>query len=263
MTFSERTMSNPQIPASACAPRRTPRAAANKPRRTQAMRSDETRGRILAAAFVVLKERGFVGLTTPEVARRARVSRGALVHHFPSRLELVTAAMEHVFGTALADGLRLAESARHSGNPAEALLKDTQAFYFGDCFAVGLDMLLAGRKDPALKDTAVAVVHNYRRPVERQWLAVIEELGLGAELSEDLLLLTVGLVRGLGVRHLWAPDPAQAQRLLRLWMDILGNYLASRPCATRTAPPSRSPSAAAEQPETPPEPLPARRPAAL
>lgn len=227
------------------------------------MRSDETRGRILAAAFVVLKERGFAGLTTPEVAQRAGVSRGALVHHFPSKLELVTAAMEHVFGIALADGLRLAESARHSGNPAEALLKDTQAFYFGDCFAVGLDMLLAGRKDPALKDTAVAVVHNYRRPVERQWLAVIEELGLGAELSEDLLLLTVGLVRGLGVRHLWAPDPAQAQRLLRLWVDILGNYLASRPCATRTAAPSRSPSAAAEQPVTPPESLPARRPAAL
>jgi epoxyqueuosine reductase len=44
---------------------------------------------------------------------------------------------------------------------------------------------------------------------------VIEELGLSAELSEDLLLLTVSLVRGLGVRHLWAPDPAQVQRLLR------------------------------------------------
>ena len=257
------TMPAPQNPETPAAPRRKPRAAAQKPRRTQAMRSDETRGRILDAAFAVLKERGFAGLTTPEVAQRAGVSRGALVHHFPSKLELVTAAMEHVFGIALADGLRLAESARHSGNPAQALLKDTQAFYFSDCFAVGLDMLLAGGKDPALKDTAVAVVHNYRRPVERQWLAVIEELGLSAELSEDLLLLTVSLVRGFGVRHLWAPDPAQVQRLLRLWVEILGSYLANRPSSGRTAPPSRPPSSAAQQSDPPPETPSAHRPAAV
>lgn len=248
----------PEIPSAA---RRKPRGAAQKPRRTQAMRSDETRGRILDAAFAVLKERGFVGLTTPEVAQRAGVSRGALVHHFPSKLELVAAAMEHVLGIALADGMRLAESARHSGNPAEALLKDTQAFYFSDCFCIGLDMLLTGGKDPALKDTAITLVGNYRRPVERQWLAVIEELGLDAALSEDLLLLTVSLVRGLGVRHLWAPDPAQVQRLLRLWVDILGSYLASRPPSPARA---ESPAGASQaRPESPPEPLPARRPAAV
>lgn len=226
------------------------------------MRSDETRGRILDAAFAVLKERGFVGLTTPEVAQRAGVSRGALVHHFPSKLELVAAAMEHVLGIALADGLRLAESARHSGNPAEALLKDTQAFYFSDCFFIGLDMLLAGGKDPALKDTAITLVGNYRRPVERQWLAVIEELGLSAELSEDLLLLTVSLVRGFGVRHLWAPDPAQVQRLLRLWVDILGSYLASRPPGSvRAAAPT---GASQAHPEPPPEePRPVQRPATV
>jgi AcrR family transcriptional regulator len=259
-------MPDPQALEITAVPRRKPRAAAQKPRRTQAMRSDEMRGRILDAAFAVLKERGFAGLTTPEVALRAGVSRGALVHHFPSKLELVTAAMEHVFGIALADGLRLAESARHSGNPAQALLKDTQAFYFSDCFAVGLDMLLAGGKDPALKDTAVAVVHNYRRPVERQWLAVIEELGLSAELSEDLLLLTVSLVRGLGVRHLWAPDPAQVQRLLRLWVDILGSHLASRqPSPARAASPACASQAHPEPSAEPPpeEPRPVHRCAAV
>jgi hypothetical protein len=88
---------------------------------------------------------------------------------------------------------------------------------------------------------------------------VIEELGLSPELSEDLLLLTVSLVRGLGVRHLWAPDPAQVQRLLRLWMEILGSYLAHRPPTSRAA----QPSGPSEPSETPPEPQPARRPAAV
>lgn len=165
-------------PVARSARRGAPLSAPPRSRRTQAVRSGEMKRRILDAAFEVLKERGFAGFTTPEVARRAGVSRGAQVHHFPSKHDLVTAAMEHVFGIALADGLRLAEAAKRSGRPVEALIGDAQAFYFSDYFFVGLDMLLAGGKDPALKEAGIRVVRNYRRPVEQQWLAVMQELGL-------------------------------------------------------------------------------------
>lgn len=182
--------------------------------------------RILDAAFEVLKERGFAGFTTPEVARRAGVSRGAQVHHFPSKHELVTAAMEHVFGIALADGLKLAEIAKRSGRPVEALIGDAQAFYFSDYFFVGLDMLLAGGKDPALKEAGIRVVRNYRRPVEQQWLSVMQELGLPPRISEDLLLLTVSLVRGFGIRQLWSAEPQRVAALLTLWQDMIDTYVA-------------------------------------
>ena len=191
--------------------------------------------RILDAAFAVLKERGFAGFTTPEVARRAGVSRGAQVHHFPSKNDLVTAAMEHVFGIALADGLRLAEAAKRSGRPVDALISDAQAFYFSDCFHVGLDMLIAGGKDPALKEAGIRVVRNYRRPVEQQWLAVIQELGLPARISEDLLLLTVSVVRGFGIRQLWSAEPERVQGLLALWQDMIDTYVAAKVPATGAA----------------------------
>ncbi|MES3014843.1 MAG: helix-turn-helix domain-containing protein [Pseudomonadota bacterium] len=199
--------------------------------------------RILDAAFEVLAERGFAGFTTPEVARRAGVSRGAQVHHFPSKHDLVTAAMEHVFGIALADGLRLAEAAKRSGRPVEALISDAQAFYFSDYFLVGLDMLLAGGKDPALKEAGIRVVRNYRRPVEQQWLAVIQELGLPARISEDLLLLTVSVVRGFGIRQLWSAEPERVQGLLALWQDMIDTYVAAKVpakgAAARAATPPR------------------------
>lgn len=196
-------------------------------RRTQEARSDEMKQRILAAAFEVLKERGIAGFTTPEVARRAGVSRGAQVHHFPSKHELVVAAMEHVFGLALAHGLELAKAAKQSNRPLEALIKDASAFYFSGYFYVGLDMLLAGGKDPALKKAAVQVVRNYRRPVEQAWLSVMRELGLPEAVSEDLLLLTVSLVRGLGIRALWSPEPERVAQLLSLWQDMVGAYIKS------------------------------------
>jgi AcrR family transcriptional regulator len=111
---------------------RAPTVVRPKVRRTQEARSDEMKQRILAAAFEVLKERGVAGFTTPEVARRAGVSRGAQVHHFPSKLELMVAVMEHVFQLALAHGLELAKTAKQSNRPLEALIKDASAFYFSD-----------------------------------------------------------------------------------------------------------------------------------
>lgn len=229
------------VPVPRAARRKPSAPAVPKSRRTQAARSGEMKRRILDAAFAVLKERGFAGFTTPEVARRAGVSRGAQVHHFPSKNDLVTAAMEHVFGIALADGLRLAQAAKRSGRPVDALISDAQAFYFSDYFYVGLDMLIAGGKDPALRQSGIRVVRNYRRPVEQQWLAVIQELGLPAPISEDLLLLTVSLVRGFGIRQLWSSEPERVQALLALWQDMIDTYVAVKVPAKGAATPVATP----------------------
>src|SRR5947209_726184 len=64
--------------------------------RTQAQRRDETRRALLDAAVESLIQVGFARTTTLEVQRRADVSRGALLHHFPSKAELLVAAVDHL-----------------------------------------------------------------------------------------------------------------------------------------------------------------------
>src|SRR5690349_23905197 len=64
--------------------------------RTQQQRRDETRGALLDAAVQSLNEVGFARTTTLEVQRRADVSRGALLNHFPSKAELLVAAVDHL-----------------------------------------------------------------------------------------------------------------------------------------------------------------------
>src|SRR5215831_19475699 len=64
--------------------------------RTQQQRRDETRRALLDAAVESLIEVGFARTTTLEVQRRAAVSRGALLHHFPSKAELLVAAVDHL-----------------------------------------------------------------------------------------------------------------------------------------------------------------------
>src|SRR5437868_6497623 len=71
--------------------------AARAPR-TQQQRRDETRRALLDAAVESLIDVGFARTTTLEVQRRANVSRGALLHHFPSKAELLVAAVDHLAG---------------------------------------------------------------------------------------------------------------------------------------------------------------------
>ena len=71
-------------------------AAAVKVRRTNEERSAETRARLLEATTECLVELGYSNTTTTAIAERAGVSRGAQLHHYPTKAELVTAAVEHL-----------------------------------------------------------------------------------------------------------------------------------------------------------------------
>ena len=67
------------------------------PARWQQRKSAQTRLLLVEAGIDCLVEGGYAGLTTAAVAERCAVSRGAMHHHFPTRLDLVAAVVEHVF----------------------------------------------------------------------------------------------------------------------------------------------------------------------
>src|ERR1700761_6000673 len=70
-------------------------------RRTQQERSAAMRLRLLEAAVDCLHDLGYSGTTTIEVAARAGVSRGAQLHHFPTKERLVTEAVRSVLAKRL------------------------------------------------------------------------------------------------------------------------------------------------------------------
>src|SRR5437763_12092708 len=65
-------------------------------RRTQAERSAATRAALLDATVASLVEVGYANTTTTGIAERAGVSRGAQMHHFPAKADLVAHAVEHL-----------------------------------------------------------------------------------------------------------------------------------------------------------------------
>lgn len=71
--------------------------------RTRAQRSQDSRARILDAAVACLIDGGYSGATTLTIQGAAGVSRGRLLHHFPSRDRLLVAAAQHLAVKRVAD----------------------------------------------------------------------------------------------------------------------------------------------------------------
>src|SRR5436309_14728268 len=91
-------------------------------RRTQAERSASTQARLLDATIECLVERGWAATSTTEVVRRAGVSRGAQVHHFPSKDDLVLVAVEHLLARRIAEfQATLADLPAELRSPATAM----------------------------------------------------------------------------------------------------------------------------------------------
>lgn len=65
-------------------------------RKTQAERSQSTRGALLEAARSLFAERGYAKVGTEEIVRAAGVTRGALYHHFGGKPELLGAVYEQI-----------------------------------------------------------------------------------------------------------------------------------------------------------------------
>lgn len=203
----------------------TTTATVAKVRRTQAERTESTRRRILDAAVDVLAAKGYAGFRTAEVAAIAGVSRGAQTHHFPSKDELVVAVVEHVFRRAAVLGRKRAHRVRSVDEAIQALLVDSQEFFFSELFLIALDLAIQRRMSPGDANPVTQISAASRLPVEASWLAALVETGVPANVAEDLLWLTISIVRGLAVRRLWQHDAPRFKRLFKLWREMVAGYL--------------------------------------
>ncbi|HKY89588.1 MAG TPA: TetR/AcrR family transcriptional regulator [Nevskiaceae bacterium] len=210
-------------PTSAAARRAAPARA--RGRRTQAERSDETQTRVLEASATVLRRKGYAGLRTDEVARVAKVSRGAMQYHYPTKDSLILATAQYLLRDGLARGKARAAAARGEGDPIEAIIQDGMEFFLGPDFTTILDLVLAGSKDRALRDKIYGYTRQSRLGVEAAWLELLCEEGLPREKAEKVLWLTISIVRGLSVRALWQRDDAFFRSLLDEWKIILAGHL--------------------------------------
>jgi AcrR family transcriptional regulator len=113
-------------------------------------RSIATRTALLDAALASLVEDGYVATTTIEVARRAGVSRGAQLHHFPTKAELLTAAVEHLLERRLREFEQALATVDPNADRFDAALDIVWFLFQGPAFVAWVELWIAARTDPVL-----------------------------------------------------------------------------------------------------------------
>lgn len=175
---------------------------------TQQERRDATRLKLLDATIGCLVDIGYAGTTLQRVQERAGVSRGALLHHFACKEDLLVAAVHHV-ATAQSEHLG-ASRGRGAG------LETLREVMSGPVFLAGLELWLAARTEPALREAL--------RPAERDVGQSLRTLFGDAERVELEGLLA--LLRGLAVASVLRDDPELDRAVVQLWIDrVLGRRL--------------------------------------
>ena len=120
------------------------------PRRTQEERSSATRTRLLEATIECLVEFGYAGTTVARVSERAAVTRGAQVHHFPTKEQLVTSALRYLNERRSHEMIELLQRLEGSEDLVDRLLDAMWQLHRGPVFAATAEMWVAARSNPQL-----------------------------------------------------------------------------------------------------------------
>jgi AcrR family transcriptional regulator len=119
-----------------------------------------TRRRLLDAAVDELLDHGYVGLTTPGVASRAGVSRGAQQNYFPRKTTLIAAAVRHLALRQMEELRQQLAGVPRGGARIQAGLDVLFAQYGGCLFAAIVELSLAGRSDAELREVIMVEERN-------------------------------------------------------------------------------------------------------
>lgn len=195
------------------------------PTRTpQQERSRATQARLLEATVECLVEHGWSGTTTTVVAARAGVSRGAQLHHYPTKAALVMAAVEHLAERRAAEIRAEADALPTGPHRLDRVIDMLAAAFTGPLFAAALELWVAARTDPELRAALMPLEARVGREMHR---LTVELLGADERATgvREAVQATLDLLRGLGVANLLSDDSARRAALLDAWKRQLATIV--------------------------------------
>ena len=193
------------------------------PRGPHAVRRAATRAKILDAAVRSLAEFGYAATSTPLVASLAKVSRGSLLHQFPTKVDLILAVAAYA---ARAQGAFIREQVMALPPGRERFIGGVDAVWAAlkrpEAIAL-TEVTLAARSDPELAERYPRFAADVEAAQHRGRLRMAE--GIGApERAEDvdvLAHLTLAALRGLAMESVFVGRPTvQAEKALALLKDL-------------------------------------------
>ena len=193
-------------------------------RRPQAERSASTKAKLIEAAIGCLHRLGYGPATTTLVAMEAGVSRGAMLHQFAAKTDLMLAVVRTVFD-------RDSEHYRKSvltTTPQEwrrTLAATVWELISRPSGIAVIEIMLASRSDSELADKLRAIqsqidLEAHAWVVERQTAAGIQERADG----EAIHRLFVAAVRGLALEELFMRNRGDIVKSISVLSEAMSHF---------------------------------------
>ena len=191
-------------------------ALSPKHRRTQEERSATTRARLLDATVECLWELGYANTTTTEIASRAGLSRGAQLHHFPTKIELVTTAVEHLFARRTEE-FRVAFAHLSSGaDRPRAAIDLLWSMVSGPTFYAWLELVVAARTDAELEPAVSAMAERFADTVQRTFYELFPDPATPGPFFDIAPQVAFAVLQGLALDRISMKSDSGLQASLEL-----------------------------------------------
>ncbi len=209
---------------------RPPRRVSEPGQTHQAMKSAQTRARLIEATITCLVKHGYAGTTAPQVAAEAGLSRGAMLHHFENGGTLIKATIVELHDKRLRAFRRAAELSKQDtsqmiGTYWRQLQKPAFVAFHELALAARTNHDLAGILHPLQIEFRERFYAEGMR-LYPEWQADPAKFALAMALSQTMMEgMAINLLTG-------AMDPAMVEPMLHL---VEAQVAAMRPAALAPA----------------------------
>jgi AcrR family transcriptional regulator len=181
------------------------------------------RQRLMEATVECLVELGWAGTTTTVVSQRAGVSRGAQLHHFPTKQALVVAAVGHLTERRR-DDMRLEAADLPEAGRTRAILEIISKQFTSPVFFAALELWVAARTDAGLRESVAPLERRVGRETHVYALELLDVDETKGD-NRQIVQATLDLLRGLGLAASLSDDAKRRAAVLDSWAVILDNEL--------------------------------------
>ncbi len=198
-------------------------------RRSQASRRASSHALILDAAVELLVERGYGGTTTIAIQQRAGVTRGRLLHHFPSRDAVLVAAVRHLADERISEMERWFEHTDDPGAGGGARVDRaiTQLWntFRQPYFWAAMDLWSAARTDEGLRHELAASERRLGRAIEHVVATMFGPIHSSHPRFDDVRDVLFSSMRGVALTYAVVPRDADTDPHLELWRSVARRLL--------------------------------------
>ena len=197
-----------------------------QPRRSHEERRETTRRQLLDAAIQCISRRGLAEASLDVIADTAKVTRGAVQHHFGTRNDLLLAVVDEfgreLFALVHDPGM----ASRTLAERIDHVCSRYWATFSSDHFRAVIQIWLGTQAHPRAYRSILARIRWFELELDRHWLTIFGESGLAAAQLTAARHVALAAMRGLALRAIYSNGKDDARDEIGVLKAMLSRFLA-------------------------------------